>query len=338
MQGSHVARISASKKFARILPALEEEFGRREAAKPHPPVEQALVTVLLKKGKEQPAMRAIKRIQRGFVDLNEARVSDPAEVDQVLGRGYPAGVGRVVVDTLTAIFNHAQAMNLDDVVALDPDEAEGVLRRMNPLPSRVAGELLLYSLDSGKLPEGAGMLRVARRAKLIRKAALDSQMRSLRRIVPKKLVARAFHAFEMLAERTCTPKAPHCPQCPINDICPTGIETLKRLAIQEKKEREAREAEQRRQKERRDRERKVRERKRAATARLKKTIQARSKKLKLSTKKGRRKKKARRDARMAQMSSADVPPDQRPTKKKRKRKKRKSSKRKKTSKRTSKKR
>ena len=310
-----MARISITEKFKKTFSLLEKHFGRRESYKAHPPVEQALVTLLLKGGREGSAERAIRRLERHFVDLNEARVCDPEQLDAVLGRGFPPGVGQLVSDTLTAIFNGAQAMNLDEVMALDPESAEARLKKLRLLPSRVAGELLLASLGYKKIPEGAGILRVARRTKLIRNGLIETQVRSIRRIVPNSLKPRAFHAFEMLAERICTPKDFECRRCPITQCCPTGAETLRRLAIHEEKERAAREVEEHRLTKKRQRERRARARRRTATAKLKRAIQVRSKKLKISPtkEKARRRTRARpvvpAGTKMVQASSADVKPD-----------------------------
>ncbi|MFH1732923.1 MAG: hypothetical protein ABIF82_14900 [Planctomycetota bacterium] len=306
-----MARISAIRQFKTIFAILEKEFGRRERYRAHSPVEQVLLTLLLRDGKEDQGKRVIKRLEREFVDLNEVRVCVPEELDEVLGRDYPPSVGKLVTDTLTAIFNHAQAMNLDSILELDIEKAKKKLLKLRPLPSRVAGEFLLANLGCEKLPEGAGLLRVAKRTKMIKPGPADSQMKTLRRIVPKAAVPRVFHAFEMLAERICTENDFDCRACPINEHCPTGAEKLKQLQIQEEKERAAREAEEKHVKKQRDRDRRARARKRAATKKLKKTIEVRSKKLKISTrKKTRRSSRAAppADAKMVQTSSAVVKP------------------------------
>jgi len=306
-----VARISAIRQFKTIFPILEREFGRRERYRAHPPVEQVLLTLLVRDGKEDQGKRVIKRLEREFVDLNEVRVCVPEVLDEVLGRNYPPGVGKLVTDALTAIFNHAQAMNLDSILELDAEKAKKKLLKLKPLPSRVAGELLLANFGCEKLPRGAGLLRVAKRTKIIRPGPVDSQMKALRRMVPKVAVPRVFYTFEVLAERTCTENDFDCRACPINEHCPTGIEKLKQLRIQEEKERVAREAEEKQAKKQRDRDRRARARKRVATQKLKKTIEVRSKKLKISTrKKTRRSARAAppADAKMVQASSAVVKP------------------------------
>jgi endonuclease III len=311
-----VPRISSSGRLKAILTLLEERYGKREAFKPRPPVERALITILLKDGKERSAENAMRRIRRGFVDLNEMRVADPSELDTALGRSYPPGVGQLVCDALTAIFNYSQSMDLEALLELDVTKAETVLRRMGRMPSRVAGELLLAELHYGKLPATHGVLRVAKRVKLVRPGSMDSQVRSIRRLVSAKMTTRTYHAMEMLAERVCTPKDYDCRACSISEHCPTGQETLKKLAIQEEKERKAREAEEERLRVTRDRDRRQRAKKRAATARLKKQIQARSKKLKISTVKPKTKRRSKAKAavpktgtKMRQAPSTEVKPD-----------------------------
>lgn len=300
-----MARVSATRQFKTIFPILEKHFGRRDAYKERPPVEQVLITLLLKDGKEGPAEEALERLRQRFVDLNEVRVSDPEQLDEFLGDDYPAGTGARITDALTAIFNNAQAMTLEPVAELEPEDALAELTRMEELSSRAVGELLLAYFDYDKLPETEGLLRVAARTGLVKHASPDSQMRSLRRTTPKTQRARVFHAFEMHAERICTRKDYDCPNCPINEHCPTGQETLERLRIQQEKERAARKAEAERLKRKRNRERRTQERKQAATAKLKKTIEARSKELNLSAK-GRKKRKKRRKKKPATSNKATM--------------------------------
>lgn len=305
-----MAATTGSARFSAIFTLLERHFGQREPYKPHPPVEQALVTLLLQNGKEAPALRAISRLQRKFVDWNEVRVCDPQTLDDALGRAY-AGVGRLITRTLTAIFNHAQAMNLDDIMALGPDRAEQKLTRLDSMPSRVAGELLLANLNSKKLPAGAGLLRVAARTGLVRHGPADAQARALRRLVPAVKTARTLHAFEMLAERACTAENFDCRACPAHRLCPTGVETLRRLHLEEEKARAAREAEHVRLCEKHRREKKLKARRHASKEKLKKAIQLRSRTLRIPTTKAPGRTARLRPlhpstAHMVQASSADV--------------------------------
>lgn len=281
--------MSAAQKFKHIFSLLERRYGRRERYHTRPPVERSLVTALLENGKEKPAEDRLRQLEKEFVDLNEMRVCAPDELNRLLGQTAGSRVGQAIADTLTAIFNNAQAMNLDDVARLTPKQAEAKLRKMNPMPSRVAGELLLANLGYKDLPAGAGLLRVARRTEIVQAGSADEQIATLRRIVPKSLVPRVFHAFEMLAEHVCTPKDFNCRECPICKHCPTGTETLKKLALEAEKQRAAEEA-QECENEKKQKERQATAHKKAATARLKETIEDRSKKLRITTggtKKGR---------------------------------------------------
>jgi endonuclease III len=278
-----LGRVTASSRFKAILPILEQCYGSREGFKPRPPVQRALITSLLKNGKERAAETALRRIENEFVDLNEMRVANPAELDAALGKSYPPGVGQLLCDTLTAIFNYSQSMDLSPILALDAAKAETVLRRLEHMPSRVAGELLLANFESNQLPATHGILRVSKRLQLVQPGPMESQVRSLRRLVPSNLTVRAYHALEMLAERVCTPKDFDCQHCPVREHCPTGKEMLEKLAAQQEKERQAQEAEDARNQEKRNQDRREQAEQRAATARLKKQIAVRSKKLDIDT-------------------------------------------------------
>lgn len=284
--GCLVSKMSAARKFKLVFALLERQYGRRERYNSRPPVERTLVTALLRDGREKPAEQALRQLEKEFVDLNEMRVCAPEELNRLLGQSSRPGAGQLIADTLTAIFNHAQAMNLDEVMQLAPKQAEAKLRKMNPMPSRVAGELLLANLGYKELPAGAGLLRVVRRLELVQSGSADEQIVALRRLVARPLVPRVLHAFEMLAERVCTPKDFHCRECPIHKHCPTGAAALEKLALDEEKQRAAQEAELRKKEQQ---EHRATAHKKAATARLKKAIEARSKKLRISAKRtGRR--------------------------------------------------
>lgn len=220
-------KASPTVRFKTIFTALEKTFGRRDSYKNHPPVKQALITLLLKAGKEEEAHKIIRKLEREFVDWNEVRVCEPETLNNLVGTSYP-GVGGLIKDSLTAIFNHSQSMNIDDIMEMHPDVAEQRLRRLAPMPSRVAGELLLARLKYQKLPETTGILRVAKRVKLVKQGPSNLQIKALRRFVSTPLVPRVFHSFEMLAERFCTADNSGCAICPICEFCPTGTEKVEK--------------------------------------------------------------------------------------------------------------
>jgi len=309
-----VGRNSAGQKLKTVLAVLEKTFGRRERYKAHPPVEQCLVTLLLKDGRDDGSVRAIRRLERKFVDWNEVRVCSPEVLDGLLGKHYPPGTGRLICDTLTGIFNYSQAMNLDDIVESDPGLVEQRLRKIRPMPSRVCGELLMANFGCRTLPESAGLLRVMKRTHIVGRGTTTSNTRTIRRMVSQPMNARVFHAFETLAERICTEEDFDCRACPINEHCPTGIDKLEKLRIREEKEQAAREAEEKRLHEKHKRERRAKARRSAETRKLKQAIKVRSKKLKISTRpKPQRKKKKKKDepavaAHMVQSSSDKVKP------------------------------
>ncbi len=301
-----MAKISPAQKFKKVFALLEKKFGRRDRYGAYPPVQQALVTLLLKDGREDYALRTIRRLEHEFVDWNELRVCDPEMLDDFLGNGSPRGTGRLIRDTLTAIFNHSQSMNLDDVVELESEQAETLLKKLNSMPSRVAGELLLANLGYKKLPDGAGLLRVARRTKLVHQTAAENQIRALRRMVPDALLPRVFHAFETLAERICLREESPCSACPIANLCPTGVDKLARLRIEAEKERAAREALEKQERNKRKHAHKLQARKRASTKKLKQAIAVRKLKILGAPKSKRPARRPAGPARMVQASSAEV--------------------------------
>ncbi len=277
-----MAKVSATKRFQTIFPTLEDQWGEREPYKERPPLQQILITLLLVDGKEGPAEKTLERLREHFVDLNELRVSNPDQLDELLGDRHPPGVGKQIVDALTGIFNNTQTMTLKWLMELDADEAFEELSQLEKFPSRAIGELLMACFSYDKLPATEGLLRVAERTDIVSPGAPESQALSLRRITPKDDRARIFHAFEMHAERICTRKDYDCPNCPVKDHCPTGQETLERLRLQEEQEQAAQQAEAARLKRKLERDKRTEKRREEATAKFKETITARSKELNIA--------------------------------------------------------
>jgi len=277
-----LAKVSATKRFETIFPILEDQWGERVPYKERPPLQQILITLLLVDGQEGPAEKTLDRLREHFVDLNELRVSDPDQLDELLGDRHPPGVGKQIVDALTAIFNNTQAMTLKWLMELEPEEAFEELNQLEKFPSRAIGELLMACFGYDKLPATEGLLRVAERTDIVSSGAPESQMLGLRRITPKDDRERIFHAFEMHAERICTRKDYDCPNCPINEDCPTGQETLERLRLQEEQEKAAQKAEAARLQRKLERDKRTEKRRKEAAAKLKETIEARSKELNIA--------------------------------------------------------
>ena len=295
--GELMARASVANKFKSVFAVLEKEFGRREKYSTHVPVRQALVTVLLKDGKECSAERIIRKLENEFVDWNEVRVCDPEMLDSMLGAGFPKGTGKLICDTLTAIFNHSQAMNLDDVMSLPAEQAQQKLRRLAPMPSRVMGELLLAGLGYKKLPETPGLLRAAKRLGFLNSGNSESQVKVLRKLVAPPMTSRAFHVFELLAERFCLNEGTVCETCPVCGHCPTGADKAKKLKAQHEREQAARLAAEKQKKEEKSRH----------AGKLREALRLHGQKLTVR-KSHPRAKPAIKQPQMMQASSADVRP------------------------------
>ncbi|MFQ5845764.1 MAG: hypothetical protein ACE5JG_12335, partial [Planctomycetota bacterium] len=71
-------------RFLRVLRKLEERHGPLQL-RSDGPVEQALWMMLLRHSSPDRAQRALRALQRHYLDYNELRVAQPPDIAEVIG-------------------------------------------------------------------------------------------------------------------------------------------------------------------------------------------------------------------------------------------------------------
>ena len=114
-------------------------------------------------------------------------------------------------------------LSLDWLADEPVESATAYLRSFHGIGPKTAAYTLLFGFNKPVLPVDNGILRVARRLKLIRpKAQADEAEQALGPLVPRGSHYPAHVLMFRHAKQRCRPKNPECEGCKLLKLCPHG--------------------------------------------------------------------------------------------------------------------
>jgi len=138
-----------------FLKKLRSRFGKPERPPtPDDPIDELLWSYLLWESTATKATNALKRITSTVVDINELRVSLPAEIATMLGERYPLVEERSIRlrASLDDIFRREQCVSLMSLKQLSKREAKQRLESIHAIPPFVVSRVLLMGLGGHATP------------------------------------------------------------------------------------------------------------------------------------------------------------------------------------------
>ena len=197
------------------------------------PVLEEVVYAIGREGLPTPAAdAAFDRLRAAFVDWNEIRVSSVPEVAEVLGdTPYAGDRATRIVEFLQEHFERTYSFELDDLEKKGVKQAAKQLSRYKDkgVSDFAVAWVTQRALGGHAIPLDGPSIRVLRRLHVIEGDIddLESTRASLEHHVSK---ANGYAFTESLIQHAVTicVEEPHCPACPLNRDCPTGIELLAR--------------------------------------------------------------------------------------------------------------
>ena len=177
--------------------------------------------------------RGYRQLRREFPTWTKVLA---APVDAVQRQIAICGLGRQRARRLQVLLAKIKAdhpgrrgkLSLDWLAGVDPATATAYLRSFHGIGPKSAAFTLLFGFNSPVLPVDNGILRVARRLKLVRpKATADDAEQVLAPVVPRGGHYAAHVLLFRHAKQRCRPKNPKCDECLLLPLCPHGQRRLK---------------------------------------------------------------------------------------------------------------
>ncbi len=202
---------------------LSEAFGHR-TWRPDPdsgPLEEAVGTLIAQHTSSANSRRAYDRLRERYPSWEAVRDAPPEAIQEAI---WCAGLARTKAPRIKALLTHVAAergaLDLGFLTALPAAEAMAWLRRLPGVGQTTAACILLFGLGQPVMPVDGGILRISRRLGLLPPHGTPEEaQRILEAGVPSEEVYPLHLNLIRLGRELCTPSAPACPVCPLNDLC-----------------------------------------------------------------------------------------------------------------------
>ena len=218
-----------AKLAAAVLRRLEAEHGPREWQPRGRPLDVFVSVILSQNTSWTNAREGFRRLKRDWPTWEKAMA---APVEGVRRSIAVCGLGRMRAGRLQALLRRVKAergrLSLAFVGRMDVDEAAAYLASFHGVGPKTVACTLLFAFGMPVFPVDNGILRVVRRLGIVRNKARDAEASE---VVERATTPSTRYPLHVLTYRhakdVCRPKNPHCDECVLLELCPTGKRRVK---------------------------------------------------------------------------------------------------------------
>ena len=208
-----------------IRDRLRKAYGR-PVLRPHrAPVDELILTVLSQNTNDRNRDVAYGRLRERFGSWEAVRDAGEDEVEEAI---RPGGISRVKARRIQGIL---RALGDDDLSWLERapvEEGRSYLCSLPGVGRKTAACVLLFSYGLPDVPVDTHVYRVGTRLGLFRpKGSFEDAHDELLRLAGPEDAYELHVSLIRHGRRTCTARAPRCPECPLLSLCPYGQERVR---------------------------------------------------------------------------------------------------------------
>jgi endonuclease III len=208
-----------------IRDRLRKAYGR-PVLRPHrAPVDELILTVLSQNTNDRNRDVAHTRLRERFGSWDAVRDAPEDEVEEAI---RPGGISRVKARRIQEIL---RALGDDDLAWLEEapvEEGRSYLCSLPGVGRKTAACVLLFSYGLPDVPVDTHVYRVGTRLGLFRpKGSFEEAHDEMLRLAGAEDAYELHVSLIRHGRRTCTARAPRCPECPLLSLCPYGRERVR---------------------------------------------------------------------------------------------------------------
>jgi endonuclease-3 len=210
-----------------IRDRLRAEYGRPVLEPHHAPVDELILTVLSQNTNDRNRDVAYGRLRERFESWDEVREAPVEEIEDAIRPGGLAPTKAIRIQQILRSFEDG----LDWLADAPVGEARAWLESLPGVGRKTAACVLLFSFGRPEVPVDTHVYRVGTRLGLFRPGASFEEAHDelLRLTGGDPDDAYEIHMLLIRhGRRTCTARAPRCPECPLRRMCPYGRAVLRR--------------------------------------------------------------------------------------------------------------
>ncbi len=211
-------------KIARILKHLERAHGKRTWVSSGPCLDELVYAMLSQNTNMANSDSGYRQLRRKFSTWTQVMNADVRDVQRQIA---VCGLARMRARRLQALLRRIKeergALDLQFLATLPPPDAYDYLMQFHGIGPKTAAYTLLFSLGVPMFPVDNGILRMAKRLRLVRAKARDAEAsRTLESITPPKKVYALHVLMFTHAKKMCRPRNPKCGECALLEVCSYG--------------------------------------------------------------------------------------------------------------------
>lgn len=211
-------------KLSEVLRGLEKPYGKVIVLPEEPTLDHAVFLLLRENWDYRKAQRALRILQKEFVDWNEVRVSSAAELKSILSELGDKDLDVKVEKLralLAALWKERNATSLEFLKDMETESRRRLLTNLGVLSPGIV-QVLLHCLAGKDQPllVHQNAIRTLTRIGLMDRVHSES---AARKVLEKMIEPDDVHVFLLLltqhGEDVCQMKSPRCGDCVVVEIC-----------------------------------------------------------------------------------------------------------------------
>jgi endonuclease-3 len=213
-----------ARRVRRIDRLLQRMHGPQVWAREGSGLDMLVEAMLAQNTNLQNALSGYRQLRRAFPTWPKVLAAPVGDVQRQIA---VCGLARMRARRLQALLRRLKdergRLDIDFLARLPIDQAEQYLLSFHGIGPKTAAYTLLFAYGMPIFPVDNGILRVARRLRLVRLIARDAEAgKVLAQLTPPKRIYALHVLMFMHAKTLCRPKNPKCDECLLLELCPHG--------------------------------------------------------------------------------------------------------------------
>ena len=177
-------------RLKRLCSHLQQDAAKSSESERHDVLSELVLGCLTAQMTESKGRMVLGKLRSNFVDYNELRVTRPAEVIELLGKGY--GPAREAVEQLIlllrSIYDEQDQLDLEHLKSLGKREAKSFLEQLEGMTPYVLARVMLRGLEGHAIPVHGPLLEMLRGEEVVETSADEATVQGFleRQISAKK--------------------------------------------------------------------------------------------------------------------------------------------------------
>ena len=203
-----------------------EECGELKSRKIRPPLDQLMLSIFFRETSYRRSIRALRQVNRNFVDWNVVRISPLVELVDCLSSSasWAWKSARDILCLLDALFEKQNHLSLRRLIDdRTTTQARRFLRDLPPIDREMANEVLMLSFDLALFPCPAEIARVCHRTGILDDGRpLARNQRHLTEVFSSEYYPPLHRFILKVAGKHCSEEDPDCGDCELDEVCETA--------------------------------------------------------------------------------------------------------------------